>query len=128
MGFTGTVERGIVKLPPGASLADGTKVRVEPLQPQVGRHKFASADLMGSVDGQRGPGDERACVKGDGRMQAAADTGLLKALLGRNDPHHLWAVEVVPKDVPWATCEPEPSTLALAGLGGLSLLLFRRRK
>jgi hypothetical protein len=23
---------------------------------------------------------------------------------------------------------PEPSTLALAGLGGLSLLLFRRRK
>jgi uncharacterized protein (DUF1499 family) len=32
MSFTGTVEGGIVKLPPEASWADGTKVRVEPLE------------------------------------------------------------------------------------------------
>ena len=32
MSYTGTVERGMVKLPPGAVLPDGTKVRVEPLE------------------------------------------------------------------------------------------------
>jgi hypothetical protein len=51
MSYTGTVEHGIVKLPPEATLADGTKVRVEPIEWQDGRHKFASRDLIGSVDG-----------------------------------------------------------------------------
>jgi len=51
MSFTGTVEGGVVKLPPEASWADGTKVRVEPLELQEKQHKFASADLIGSVDG-----------------------------------------------------------------------------
>ena len=51
MSFTGTVEGGVVKLPPEASWADGTKVRVEPLELQGKRHTFASADLIGSVDG-----------------------------------------------------------------------------
>ena len=31
MSFTGTVEGGVVKLPPEAALPDGTKVRVEPV-------------------------------------------------------------------------------------------------
>jgi predicted nucleic acid-binding protein len=38
-------------------------------------------------------------------MQAVADTGLLKALLDRNDPYHKWTVEVFPQHAPWATCE-----------------------
>lgn len=51
MSYTGTIENGVVKLPPEADLANGTKVRVEPLEPQAGRYVFASADLIGSVDG-----------------------------------------------------------------------------
>ena len=31
MSYTGTVEKGMIKLPPEAALPDGTKVRVEPL-------------------------------------------------------------------------------------------------
>lgn len=31
MCYTGTVEGGVIKLPPEVDLADGTKVRVEPL-------------------------------------------------------------------------------------------------
>ena len=31
MSFTGTVERGMIKLPPEVALPDGTKVRIEPL-------------------------------------------------------------------------------------------------
>jgi hypothetical protein len=31
MSFTGTVERGMVKLPPEIALPDGTQVRIEPL-------------------------------------------------------------------------------------------------
>jgi len=42
MSFTGTVEGGVVKLPPEASWADGTKVRVEPLELQGKRHTVAS--------------------------------------------------------------------------------------
>jgi uncharacterized protein len=38
-------------------------------------------------------------------MQAVADTGLLKALLDRNDPYHPWAAKVFPQHVPWVTCE-----------------------
>ena len=38
-------------------------------------------------------------------MRAIADTGLLKALLDRNDPYHPWAVEVFPQHAPWSTCE-----------------------
>jgi hypothetical protein len=51
MSYTGTIENGVVKLPPGADLADGTKVRVEPLEHHPRRHRFASADLIGSVEG-----------------------------------------------------------------------------
>ncbi len=32
MSYTGTVEHGIVKLPPEADLADGTKVRIEKIE------------------------------------------------------------------------------------------------
>ena len=49
MSFTGTVERGMVKLPPEITLPDGTEVRIEPLEKS--RRQFASADLVGSVDG-----------------------------------------------------------------------------
>ncbi len=38
-------------------------------------------------------------------MQAVADTGLIKALLDRNDPYHAWAAEIFPKHAPWLTCE-----------------------
>jgi hypothetical protein len=50
MSFTGTVECGVVKLPPEMPLPDGTKVRVEPLE-KINRHRFASGDIIGSVDG-----------------------------------------------------------------------------
>jgi hypothetical protein len=50
MSFTGTVERGMVKLPPEITLPEGTKVRVESLAPPS-RHRFASQDVIGSVDG-----------------------------------------------------------------------------
>ena len=33
MSYTGTVEKGMIKLPPEAVFPDGTKVRVEPLTP-----------------------------------------------------------------------------------------------
>jgi hypothetical protein len=39
MSYTGTVENGVVKLPPEARLPDGTPVRVEPLA-------FSSAKLI----------------------------------------------------------------------------------
>lgn len=32
MSYTGTIEGGVVKLPPEAAWVDGTKVRVEPLE------------------------------------------------------------------------------------------------
>ena len=50
MSFTGTVEHGMVKLPPEMVLPDGTQVRIEPLDRAVGC-TFASANLVGSVDG-----------------------------------------------------------------------------
>ena len=49
MSFTGTIENGMVKLPPEITLPDGTQVRIEPLEKS--RRKFASADLVGSVEG-----------------------------------------------------------------------------
>ena len=53
MSFTATVEHGMVKLPPEITLPDGTEVRIEPLAKP--RRKFASADLVGSVDGDGVP-------------------------------------------------------------------------
>ena len=50
MSYTGTVENGVVKLPPEAAFPDGTQVRIEPLEKSE-RHQFASADLIGSVNG-----------------------------------------------------------------------------
>ena len=38
-------------------------------------------------------------------MQAVADTGLLKALLDRNDRYHRSARDVFPPRAPWMTCE-----------------------
>jgi predicted DNA-binding antitoxin AbrB/MazE fold protein len=35
MSFTGTVENGVVKLPPDVSLPEGAKVRVESLEPEA---------------------------------------------------------------------------------------------
>jgi hypothetical protein len=40
MSYTGTVERGVVKLPPEADLADGTKVRIEPIEPAQDRNEL----------------------------------------------------------------------------------------
>ena len=37
MSYTGTVEHGVVKLPPQANLPDGTKVRVETFSPSATR-------------------------------------------------------------------------------------------
>ena len=51
MSYTGTIEKGVVKLPPEANLPEGTKVRIEPFEKPNRRHRFASADLIGSVDG-----------------------------------------------------------------------------
>ena len=52
MSFIGTIENGVVKMPPEAGLANGTKVRIEPIEsPEANRRPFASADLIGSVDG-----------------------------------------------------------------------------
>jgi hypothetical protein len=50
MSFTATVERGMVKLPPEMALPDGTQVRIEPVE-KSNDHRFASGDLVGSVDG-----------------------------------------------------------------------------
>lgn len=40
MSYTGTGENGVVKLPPEAHWPDGTKVRVEPLQPPTDRRRL----------------------------------------------------------------------------------------
>ena len=37
MSFTGTVERGVVKLPPEMVLPDGTQVLIEPIEPGLDR-------------------------------------------------------------------------------------------
>ena len=37
MSYTGTVENGVVKLPPEASLPEGARVRVESLEPEADR-------------------------------------------------------------------------------------------
>jgi len=38
-------------------------------------------------------------------MKQIADTGLIVALLFRNDPFHLWALEVFQKYAPFLTCD-----------------------
>ena len=50
MSFTATVEAGMIKLPPEMIVPDGTKVRIETVE-KTSRHRFASEDLIGSVDG-----------------------------------------------------------------------------
>jgi predicted DNA-binding antitoxin AbrB/MazE fold protein len=37
MSYTGTVENGVVKLPPEVSLPEGSRVRVEPVEPEADR-------------------------------------------------------------------------------------------
>src|ERR1017187_1062121 len=60
-------------------------------------------------------------------MQPVADTGLLKALLDRNDPYHRWAAEVFPQHVPWTTCEPVLTEAAhLSGSPQKIMLLILR--
>lgn len=51
MSYTGTVEDGVVKLPPEAGWADGTKVRVEPVefQPERGRLVEKLRDIARSL-------------------------------------------------------------------------------
>lgn len=49
MSYTGTIENGVVRLPANVALPDGTQVRVEVVEKS--RRPFASADLVGSVDG-----------------------------------------------------------------------------
>jgi hypothetical protein len=50
MSFIATVEAGMIKLPPEMTVPDGTKVRIETVE-KASRHRFASEDLIGSVDG-----------------------------------------------------------------------------
>ena len=38
--YTGTMEDGVVKLPPDAGLANGTKVRIEPVEPAQDRNEL----------------------------------------------------------------------------------------
>ncbi len=40
MSYTGTVEGGVVKLPPEAALPDGTTVRIEKIEPAQDRNKL----------------------------------------------------------------------------------------
>lgn len=40
MSYTGTVENGVVRLPAEVHWPDGTQVRVEPLEPENGRHRL----------------------------------------------------------------------------------------
>ena len=50
MTYTGTVRNGVVVLPPDAKIADGTPVRVEPVdEPPTWGEVFK--DLIGSVEG-----------------------------------------------------------------------------
>jgi hypothetical protein len=53
MSYTGTVEIGVVKMPPEAAWPDGTKVRIEPLEPQTDRVRLVSElrDIAGSMPG-----------------------------------------------------------------------------
>ena len=37
MSYTGTVKQGMIKLPPQAALPNGTKVRIEPIEPGMDR-------------------------------------------------------------------------------------------
>lgn len=49
--YSGTVEKGVIKLPSEVNLPDGTRVRVELCETPRQRDRFASAELIGSVDG-----------------------------------------------------------------------------
>jgi hypothetical protein len=46
MSYTGTVENGVVVLPPGVNLPDGTQVRVEPLKRQRRNRATTAGELL----------------------------------------------------------------------------------
>lgn len=65
-------------------------------------------------------------------MKEIADTGLLVALLTRNDPHHRWAVGAFRQHAPFVTCDavlaeaasffPDPTALlTLAARGDVAI-------
>ena len=51
MSFTGTIENGVVKLPSGLGLPDGTQVRVEPITKPAPRNELTRrlANIAGKV-------------------------------------------------------------------------------
>ena len=51
MSFTGTIENGVVKLPSGLGLPDGTQVRVEPITKLAPRNELTRrlAEIAGKV-------------------------------------------------------------------------------
>lgn len=51
MSFTGTIENGVVKLPSGLGLPDGTQVRVEPITKPTPRNELTRrlAEIAGKV-------------------------------------------------------------------------------
>jgi hypothetical protein len=51
LSYTGTVEHGVVKLPPEVTWSDGTKVRVEPIEAPTGKTWPGLEELIGSIDG-----------------------------------------------------------------------------
>ncbi|HEY5915212.1 MAG TPA: hypothetical protein VJA21_31855 [Verrucomicrobiae bacterium] len=53
MSYTGTVEKGVVKLPPEAQWPDGTTVRIEKVGPASGRNSLTSRlrQLATKMDG-----------------------------------------------------------------------------
>jgi predicted DNA-binding antitoxin AbrB/MazE fold protein len=53
MSYTGTIENGVVKLPPEADLADGTQVRIEEIGPRQDRNELTRRlrEIAGQLEG-----------------------------------------------------------------------------
>ena len=53
MSYTGTIENGVVKLPPEVAWSDGTKVRLEKIEPPPGRNEFTRRlrEIAAQLDG-----------------------------------------------------------------------------